>query len=491
MSYFMGVDLGGTVIKAGIYSGDGTEMAVCEHSAALLSEHEGFAERNMEELWQAVCTVSKGSLNKAGLNPEDIKGVSFSSHGKGLYAVDKEGRPVRNGIISSDTRAVNIVKKWLADGTADKSYPYGLQQVWVSHPAAILAWLKENERANYDKIGSILMIHDYVRLRMTNEIGAEVTNISGSNLLNIQTGEYDEHLFQLFGIEECRDKTAKVVGSSEQTGEITPKAAEELGLKAGTPVFGGFFDVVSSAISTGVIDDTAISAASGTWSIATAVHNRIEPHEHHYVWGKYCIPGLYFVHEGSPTSASNLTWWRSNALGAYSLDQCNAFVDEVEKECKESTLFFLPYLFGSNYQVGMNGALIGMQNHHTIKDIFYAIYEGIVFSHTYNQDKVIAITPNARTIRMNGGPTNSEPWMKMFASCAGLPVEISTVKQTGCMAAATCAMVGSGFYKDFIEAVKNTQQKMRVIEPDQKMHDYLRARYAEFLEINRKMAAAF
>ena len=114
-----------------------------------------------------------------------------------------------------------------------------------------------------------------------------------------------------------------------------------------------------------------------------------------------------------------------------------------------------------------------------------------MFSHTYNQDKIVAITPNAKTIRMNGGPTNSEPWMKMYASCANLPVEISSVKQTGCMAAAICAMVGSGFYKDYIEAVKNTLQPMRVIEPDQKMHTYLRERYSEYLEINRKLAAAF
>ena len=93
MSFFLGVDLGGTVIKAGIYSGTGEEMAVYEHSAALLSEHEGFAERNMDELWQAVCIVTRGALEKAGLSANEIKGVSFSSHGKGLLLlIKKENR---------------------------------------------------------------------------------------------------------------------------------------------------------------------------------------------------------------------------------------------------------------------------------------------------------------------------------------------------------------------------------------------------------------
>ena len=57
MSYFLGVDLGGTVIKAGIYNLAGEEVAVCEHTANLLSEAEGFAERNMDEMWKAVCIV--------------------------------------------------------------------------------------------------------------------------------------------------------------------------------------------------------------------------------------------------------------------------------------------------------------------------------------------------------------------------------------------------------------------------------------------------
>ena len=332
------------------------------------------------------------------------------------------------------------------------------------------------------------MVHDYVRFRMTGEIGAEITNISGSNMYNIQTGQYDPKLMSLFGVEECENKTAPIVGSSEECGKITAKAAEELGLAAGTPVFGGFFDVVSAAIASGVVDDTAISAAAGTWSIATAVSKSIPKKAHHYVWGRYCIPGLFFVHEGSPTSASNLSWWRDNVISHLSLDECNKYVDEIQKAFKKTSLFFLPYLFGSNYQIGMNANLYGLQAHHTIKDVVYAIYEGIVFSHTLNQDKILQIAPNATTIRMNGGPTNSEPWMKIYASTANMPIEISTVKQTGCKAAAICAAVGAGYYSDYYDAIKQTLQPMKIIEPDLKLNAYLRERYAEFLEINEKLA---
>lgn len=62
---------------------------------------------------------------------------------------------------------MQIVLKWLADGSAGRAYPLSLQQTWTGHTASILAWMKAHERENYDKIASILMLHDYVRFRMT------------------------------------------------------------------------------------------------------------------------------------------------------------------------------------------------------------------------------------------------------------------------------------------------------------------------------------
>ncbi|MCV4932815.1 carbohydrate kinase, partial [Escherichia coli] len=81
------------------------------------------------------------------------------------------------------------------------------------------------------------------------------------------------------------------------------------GLLAGTPVFGGVFDVVGAALTSGIYDSTTLSAVAGTWSIATRIFDRIIPSDYPYVWGKFSIPGTFFAHEGSPTSASNLTWF--------------------------------------------------------------------------------------------------------------------------------------------------------------------------------------
>lgn len=483
MSYFIGVDIGGTVTKAGLYDESGQEIHIAEKSSDVIKTGKGVTERNMDELWETVCDLIKSCCN---ISPEPISGISFSSHGKGLYAIDKQGNPVRNGIISSDTRAEYIVKKWQEQGVVDKVYDRGLQQLWTAHPVTLLAWLKENEPDNYNNVDSILMVHDYIRFKLTGEINAEITNISGSNMYNIQDGTYDPTLLADFGIEECIDKTAPIIDSSYESGCVTPSAAQLTGLKVGTPVYGGLFDVVAASLTSCIQDTSVISAVAGTWSITTTVTDSIIASDYPYIWGKYCIPGKYFVHEGSPTSASNLAWFKEQFAANTNWEEINQWVKETNNKSEE--LFFLPYLYASNYQLGMPGALIGLRGHHTKQDIFRAIYEGIVFAHLNHQDRITQLNPMAKSIRFTGGPSQSQPWMQLFSDASGLPIDVVNIKQSGCRAAAICAAVGNGIYANFAEAIEATTPALTHFNPDPTQHDYLRSKFEQFNAVNKALS---
>jgi L-xylulokinase len=264
MGLYLGIDIGGTVTKAGVYDESGNELYIAEQNSDVIKLQPGFTERNMDELWQTTTALIRQCVAARG---NDISGISFSSHGKGLYAVNKHGLPVRNGIISSDTRCESMVKSWEESGLLNKTYDRGLQQLWTGHPVALLAWLKEYERDNYDAIDSILMVHDYVRFMMTGELSAEITNISGSNLYNPIKGDYDPSLMADFNLAECEDKTAPIINSAQLSGKVTAQCAELTGLKVGTPVFGGLFDVVAAGITSCISDPSVISAVAGTWTI--------------------------------------------------------------------------------------------------------------------------------------------------------------------------------------------------------------------------------
>ena len=483
MAHFLGIDIGGTVIKSGIYDERGQEKAVASLNDTPLAGPVGWSERDMRAMWNTVCATIRKALADGNVAPASLRGVGFSAHGKGLYAVDRDGEPVRNGVISSDNRALPIVREWKSRGIDEAAYPYAFQQVWAGHPVSILAWLKEHETASYRRIHRILMAHDWIRYRLTGEFSAEITNISGSNLYQVDTGVYEPELFRLFGIEEMQACVAPVIGSAECRARISAKAAAETGLPEGTPVYGGFFDVVSAAVCAGLADERFINVVMGTWTIETWVTDRIHTAAHPYVWGRYCIPGRYFVHEGSPTSASNLEWFARTLMPGVErpYQRCDEMVASLGKG--ETGVQFLPYLFSSNLGDKLSGGFYGLANAHGLAHLTQAVYEGICFSQHAHLERILALSGRDKVLRLTGGPARSKVWTQMVADLAGMPVEVMHVKESGCLGAAIAAAVGSGVHASFLEAMAAMCPATSRLTPDASAAARYHEKYAYFREL--------
>ncbi|MGB5445962.1 MAG: FGGY family carbohydrate kinase, partial [Psychromonas sp.] len=184
MNYYIGLDSGGTFMKACLFDQNGQQVALSRTSASVINEQQGWVERDLDALWADARLVLKDLLKQADVAVEQIKGISISAQGKGVYLLDKQGKNLRNGIISSDSRSIEIVREWQQQGLPEKIYPKTLQTLWTGHPVSIVRWLKENEPQNYQNIGSIMMAHDYIRYRLTDQKHAEITNMSESNFYN-------------------------------------------------------------------------------------------------------------------------------------------------------------------------------------------------------------------------------------------------------------------------------------------------------------------
>ena len=145
MHYYIGLDNGGTTTKAALFDAAGRELGKALVDTRSIAPRPGFVERDMEEMWEANCTVLREVLQKTGVSPADVKGVGICGHGKGLYLWGRDGRPVCNGIISTDNRAYAYPLQWAADGTADKVFARSAQHILASQPVALLAWLTRQE----------------------------------------------------------------------------------------------------------------------------------------------------------------------------------------------------------------------------------------------------------------------------------------------------------------------------------------------------------
>ena len=143
MSYWLGVDCGGTYLKAGIYDKNGKEMGVARESLELISDQSGWVERSTSQLWASTCSVIKKVLADTQINSNLIQSVGISAQGKGLFLLDKNDRPMERAILSSDQRSIDVVKRWQSEGVPQSIHPRTRQPLWTGHPVSLSRRLKE------------------------------------------------------------------------------------------------------------------------------------------------------------------------------------------------------------------------------------------------------------------------------------------------------------------------------------------------------------
>ncbi len=486
MSYWLGVDCGGTYLKAGIYDQNGKELGVARESLELISEQSGWVERSTSQLWLSTCSVIKKVIAETGLNPELIQSVGISAQGKGLFLLDKNNKPMERAILSADQRSIDVVKKWQSEGVPQRIHPKTRQTLWTGHPVSIARWLKEHRPEQYNQIGTVLMSHDYLRWCLTDEKHCEITNISESNLYNFDTQDYDVDLANTLGIPEIIQALPPIIGATDIAGTVTSSASELTGLKKGTPVVGGVFDVVATAICSGVKDDSALNLTMGTWSVTTGITDSLievrETNSKPHVIGHHAEKGQYITHDASPTSAGNLEWF-TELFGDENFEEINSSISELPK--LSSDLLFAPFIYGSNAGLGVKSGLYGVQSLHSKSQIYQAIYEGVVFSHLSHLEHVKLLYPDLKQLVVCGGPARSKEWMQILADASGLPVLLPQIEETGCFGAAIVAMVGSKAYASTSEAMGAMNiHEYQVLPDDDIFREYQvkKARYRVYVE---------
>jgi len=471
MRCYLGIDNGGTVTKAALYTQEGVELAVEAVKTEVFGEHAGFMERDMDQMREANYAVIRNLLARTGIAATDIAGIACTGHGKGLYLWGKDGRPVRPGILSTDNRAWEYPLRWQADGTADKVFAKTYQQILACQPVSLLAWLKDHEPDCIPKIQWIFECKDYVRFCLTGEAFAELTDYSGANLVNLETRAYDDGLLALFALEELRGCLPPLKASIEVCGLVSAEAAGQTGLAEGTPVMGGMFDIDACAVAVGVASPEHICMIAGTWSINEYVSPTPVKDKSVMMNSLFCLPAYYLIEECSPTSAGNFEWFVHNLLpelaaqakaeGRNVYKVADEWVDGIP--ISETCPIFLPFLMASNAHPLAKATFVGLDAHHGRAQLVKSIYEGVAFSHKYHLDRLLKSrsTP-VRSIRLAGGVANSPQWVRIFADVLGYPIEIVDIKETGTLGCAMNVAVSLGDYADFEQAAA---RMIKVREP--------------------------
>jgi len=486
--YLLGIDNGSTLSKAALFDLKGQEIAVASCAADTEYPHPGWTERDMEMLWQSTATAIREVLAKSGISPGEIASIGSTGHGNGAYLLDKQGRSLRNGIQSMDSRAAEVVNEWNQRNLHAQVFPYMLQVIWPAQPTALLVWLKENEPQNYERIGAILMVKDYIMYRLTGEISGDYTDMSGASLMDVRNKCYSREMMELYDLSEVYDALPPLKQSSEVAGQVTAIAAQETGLAAGTPVVGGMFDVDASAIGSGVVDPNQACIVMGSWSINEVITREpiVEPDI--FMTTIFADSDLFLTIEGSATSATNLEWFVQQCCGDERVEAkkrgisiyevCNEEVASVPPD--DSNIIFHPFLYGSYVQPTARAGFYGVAGWHTRAHLLRALYEGVVFGHLSHIEKLRQAGAQINSARLAGGGSRSAVWSQMFADTIQVPMEVPDGNELGARGAALAAGIGAGIYSDYAEAVREAVSVVRVHEPIPANTPLYLARYAEY-----------
>jgi len=479
--FLMGIDAGTTSIKVGIYGTTGETITISSERISIETPKVGWAEEDMLDVWNATKSAIKCALKKSKIRGEEILAIGLSGQGGGAWLIDGKGSPVRKAIIWLDLRASNLVEK-LKESQKDKElYEITGWRIFPSSGPILLKWLQENEPTTLEKAKYFLRCKDWIKFCLTGSSSTDPSYMISE--INIKTNKYSEEVFEILGIKkEYIGLFPQLIPAWKIAGTVNSIAAKETGLKEGTPVSSGGYDVCSCALGAGVINNKQLFAIIGTAGIYAAVvdHPIFDPNQQVSV-NLHVIPDRYVLNCQSMTATPNLDWFinefckdlitKAGDKNVYKI--CDSIVSKVPPGA--GGILYHPYLqgeIGPFVKASARATFTGLSLWHKRDHLLRAIYEGVGFSMLDNFQKInellfLNIKPK-REITVVGGGAQSDIWLQILADINNTMIIVPEGKELGCKGAAINAGIAVNLYKNHEEAVKNFVKIQKIYKPNEK-----------------------
>ncbi|MEM8866046.1 MAG: FGGY family carbohydrate kinase, partial [Planctomycetota bacterium] len=263
MSIFLGVDIGTSGTKTLAVNEQGEVLA--QSSAAYPCHHPKplWSEQDPEDWWKATVKTIRGVVKSAKLKPADVKGIGLSGQMHGSVFLDKQGKVIRPALLWNDQRtAAECEEIEQRAGGRKRLIKMVANPALTGFQAPKILWLRNHEPRNFAKLDKVLLPKDDVRRRLTGELATEVSDASGTLLLDVVKRRWSKPL--LSKLELDADLLPDCYESHEPTGTLTPAVAKQLGLSTDCVVVGGAGDCAAGAVGNGVVKRGVVNSSLGT-----------------------------------------------------------------------------------------------------------------------------------------------------------------------------------------------------------------------------------
>ncbi|TMV89289.1 carbohydrate kinase [Thioclava sp. BHET1] len=489
--YLLGIDAGNTMVKAAVFDTRGRTIAVAARNSDSQQPAPHFVERSPQDLWTAAEGAIADCVAMAGVDPGAIRAIGAAGHGNGLYLLDQNGQGLC-GIQSMDSRAAPLAAQ-LDDRVGARISEIAHSRPWPAMTPVLLAWMQAHRPEILAKAGHILLCKDVIVHGLTGRVGSDVSDLAGCGLLSLPSLRYEAELLELYEISGLRHLLPDPALSHDVVGSVTPEVAAATGLRAGTPVVAGLFDVLASALGAGTARAGEASIVAGSWSINQVFAAEL-PRQSRALLASVLGADIWVSCAASPTSAANLEWFvqqflvpEAAVLGRDPFEMCNELAAQAAQT--PDAPVFHPFLYGGPV-VGARGGFNGLASWHDRADMVRAVFEGIAFNHLAHFEK-LDVAQGYETITLSGGAAKSRLWSQIFADTFQKPVAISDCEETGARGAAMAAAVGVGLFSDYAQSATCMAAHQTLLRPDVAAAHRLQRRYRRWCGYKDALVSAW
>lgn len=479
MPHLLGIDIGTSGTKTLVCDDDGNVLATALAEHPISTPKPGWSEQNPEDWWQSTIAATKAVLKKAKLKGSDIGGVGLSGQMHGSVFLGTGTRALRPALLWNDQRTGDQCRQIeQAAGGRAALIKLVANPALTGFTAPKILWVREHEPRIYEKTRHILLPKDYIRLRMTGEYATEVSDASGTLLLDVARRTWSSKLLELLKIDPAL--LPPLYESYEVSATLNREGAAALGLAEGTPVVGGGGDQAAGAVGNGIVVPGIVSATLGTSGVVFAHSEQptLDPHGRvhtfcHAVPGKWCAFGCMLSAGGS------FQWFR-NQLGQAQVAQAKKQkIDPYELLIEEAQaapaggegLFFLPYLTGERCphpDPSARGAWIGLTPRSTRGMMIRSLLEGVTFGMRDALEIFKSMGISISQVRASGGGARSAFWRQLQADIYNQPIVLTNAAEGPAYGVALLAGVGTGVWKSVEEACKRSIAQTQKVPPNKK-----------------------
>lgn len=498
MSIFLGVDIGTSGTKTIAIDLSGKVIASASASYPCHHPKPLWSEQDPEDWWRATVKTIKAVVKQAKLKAGDVKGIGLSGQMHGSVFLDKNHEVIRPALLWNDQRtAAECEEIEKLAGGRKKLIKMVANPALTGFQAPKILWLRNNEPRNFAKLAHVLLPKDDVRRRLTGELATEVSDASGTLLLDVVKRKWSKPLLSKLDLDasllpECYE-------SEEVTGTLMPKIAKQLGLSTDCVVVGGAGDCAAGAVGNGIVKAGSLNSSLGTSGVVFC-HSETPEYDPNGRLHTFChaVRGKWHMMGVTLSAAGSFQWFADTLCQADKKAKGDIFekliAEAAETPAGADGLFFLPYLSGERTPHAdplARGAFIGLTMSHTRGHMVRAVLEGVTLSLRDSLDIMQELGVPVRQVRATGGGAKSPFWRQLQADVFGKKVVGMAADEGPALGVALLAAVGAGEFNTIAQACDAIVRTDTETKPDAKAKRYYNQSCSVYRDLYQSLKGDF